>query len=233
MCSRESDLRLLLAEDDQTLCAKLVRVLHAEAFAVDVAGNGEDAAHLGSTESYDCVILDLGLPVVDGISVLRQWRAEGLAVPVIVLTARDAWADKSTAFAAGADDYLTKPFLPQELVVRVRALVRRARGQTAEIVSCGPIHHDVQTGGFFHENTPMRLTRFETQVLAKLMQFREHVVERKKLFDCIYEADSDVPANSLEVIIGRLRRKIGTVRIETVRGLGYRLTASQPAASEQ
>jgi DNA-binding response OmpR family regulator len=220
--------RLLLAEDDQTLCTKLVRVLHGEAFAVDVAGNGEDAVHLGATETYDGAILDLGLPVMDGVSVLREWRGRGLALPVIVLTAREAWADKAAAFAAGADDYLTKPFLPQELVVRVRALVRRARGQTAEIVSCGPLHHDVHTGGFFYDNAPLRLTGFETRVLITLMQYREHVVERRKLFDSIYEADSEVPTNSLEVLIGRLRRKLGAVRIETVRGLGYRLTASPP-----
>ncbi|WP_206243539.1 response regulator transcription factor [Novosphingobium terrae] len=218
-------MKILLAEDDRDLATRLSRALNREAFAVDWAQDGETALFLARTGSYDCVILDLGLPKIDGLAVLRQWREDGLNVPVLILTARYAWADKSAGFAAGADDYLTKPFLGQELIVRLRALIRRANGQKAGCVRCGPLTYDPISGAFTLGSETLRLTAFEARILTRLVQFPEAVVERDKLLDSIYEFEADVPNNSFEVLIGRLRRKIGHQMIETVRGQGYRLTA--------
>jgi two-component system OmpR family response regulator len=221
-----NDLKILLVEDDVDLAERIVRSLHREAFAVDVAHNGEDALFLGTTGHYECVVIDIGLPMIDGISVLQNWRAQGKDVPVLILTARYGWADKSAGFAAGADDYLTKPFLAQELVVRLRALIRRARGQTAGLVRCGELAYDPASGGFTMRQEALRLTAFEARILTTLIQFPEAVVERQKLLESLYEFEAEIPNNSFEVLIGRLRRKIGHHMIETVRGQGYRLTAA-------
>jgi two-component system, OmpR family, response regulator len=221
-------MKILLAEDDPQLAANLVRVLHDEAFAVDWARDGEDVLHLGETSDYDCCVLDLGLPKLDGIAVLRAWRAEGRDFPVLILTARDAWLDKAAGFEAGADDYLTKPFLSQELIVRVRALVRRARGQKVEPVRCGALAYDPVSGDFALDGAALRLTAFEIRILTRLMQSPGSLVRREQIFESVYEHDSEVPVNSLEVIIGRLRRKIAPTRIEVVRGHGYRLSG-EPA----
>jgi two-component system OmpR family response regulator len=221
-------MKILLVEDDGPLAAKLVRALHAQAFAVDLAINGEDAIHLGETGRYDCVVLDLGLPKIDGIGVLKHFRRLGLDFPVLILTARDGWSDKEAGFNAGADDYLTKPFLAAELGLRLRALMRRARGQKAEPLRCGPLSYDPQTGAFAIHDKALRLTAYETRILAKLIQFREAVVERDVLFDAVYEFEAEVPVGSFEVLISRLRGKIGAQMIQTVRGAGYRLTAIAP-----
>lgn len=218
-------MKVLFAEDDEDLSARLARALNREAFTVDLAHDGEQALFLGGTGTYDCVVLDLGLPGGDGLSVLEQWRRGGMDVPVLILTARYDWADKAAAFAAGADDYLTKPFLAQELVVRLRALIRRARGQPADVVRCGVLAYHPTSGAFTLGEEQLRLTAFEARLLTKLIQFPEAVVDRDKLLDSLYDFDSEVPANSFEVLIGRLRRKIGHQMIETVRGQGYRLTA--------
>lgn len=218
-------MRILLVEDDAQLADSVARALRAEHFAVDIADNGEDGGHLGATEPYDAAVLDLGLPIIDGISVLRQWRAEGRALPVLILTARDGWPEKVEGFKAGADDYLVKPFRVEELVMRLRALVRRAEGHSAARIACGPLSFDAQTGQFEHHGLPLRLTALEWRVLSRLMLRREIVVERLDLIDHVYEGDADPDSNSLEVIVGRLRRKIGPELIETVRGRGYRLTA--------
>ena len=218
-------MRILLVEDDVTLAEGIARALRAENFAVDVAGNGEDGGHLGATERYDAAVLDLGLPLRDGISVLRGWRAEGRDLPVLILTARDGWSDKVEGFKAGADDYLTKPFRIEEVVMRLRALVRRAAGHAAARVTCGPLTFDAQLGTFELDGLPLRLTAFEWRVLSALILRREVVIERADLIERVYEGDADVDSNSVEVIIGRLRRKIGPDMIETVRGRGYRLTA--------
>lgn len=218
-------MRVLLVEDDTALSEAIARALRAESFAVDVADNGEDGGHLGATEAYDVAVLDLGLPRRDGLSVLSEWRSGGRTFPVLILTARDAWSDKVLGFKAGADDYLVKPFRVEELVMRLRALVRRAAGHAASVIHCGPLSFEAQTGQFQLDAMPLKLTAFEWRVLSCLMLRKEAVVERLDLLERVYEGDADVDSNSLEVIIGRLRRKIGASLIETVRGLGYRLTA--------
>ncbi|MPS69764.1 response regulator [Novosphingobium aerophilum] len=216
-------MRVLVVEDDQPLAEEIARTLRAENFAVDIANDGEDGRHLGATERYDAAVLDLGLPKVDGITVLQNWRADELDLPVLILTARDAWSEKVAGFKAGADDYLIKPFRVQELVMRLRALVRRSRGHAATRIKCGSLTFDVQLGHFEMDGLPLRLTAFEWRVLSALMLRKDMVVERRELIDKAYEYDADVDSNSLEVIIGRLRRKVGSDMIQTVRGRGYRL----------
>ncbi|MDH7639327.1 response regulator [Sphingomonas oryzagri] len=217
-------MKILLAEDDAQLSFGLIRLLRGEGFVVDHCVNGVDAHHLGLVGDYDCGVLDLGLPMMDGALVLEAWRGARREFPVLILTARDAWVEKAAAFKAGADDYLTKPFLSQELVARVRALGRRARGQSAQAVCCGDLSYRPTSGEFRLADQPLRLTAFESRILSKLFQFKGVVVEREKLFDAIYGEEDEAPENSLEVIMGRLRRKIGAAKIMTVRGQGYLLT---------
>ncbi|MBN8816254.1 MAG: response regulator transcription factor [Sphingomonas sp.] len=216
-------MRILLVEDDKDLGPIVARALREENFAVDLVAGGIDAAHLGDTELYDAAVLDLGLPGLDGVSVLKAWREAGKAVPVLVLTARDGWSDKVAGFKAGADDYLVKPVRVEELVMRLRALVRRAAGHANARIDCGPLSFDSQTGQFELDGLPLKLTAFEWRVLSQLMLRRGAVVERLELLERVYEGDADVDSNSLEVIVGRLRKKIGAKIIETVRGRGYSL----------
>jgi two-component system, OmpR family, response regulator len=218
-------MKVLVVEDDRPLAGELARVLRNEGFAVDLADNGEDGAHLGGTESYDAAVLDLGLPVRDGISVLQDWRAERRSFPVLILTARDTWTDKVAGFRAGADDYLTKPFMADEVVLRLRALVRRANGHASATMTCGALAFDTQTGQFELNGAALTLTAFEWRILSALMLRKEIVVPRFDLIERVYEFNADVDSNSIEVIIGRLRRKIGADMIVTVRGHGYKLTA--------
>jgi DNA-binding response OmpR family regulator len=218
-------MKILLVEDDEALASHIAAELRGEHFAVDVARNGEDGAHLGATERYDAAVLDLGLPKKDGLTVLHEWREGGHALPVLILTARDAWSEKVAGFKAGADDYLIKPFRVQELVMRLRALVRRASGYGAARIACGRLEYDTQLGSFTLDGLPLRLTAFEWRVLSALILRKGIVIERAELLERVYEYNADVDSNSLEVIIGRLRRKIGTEMIQTVRGRGYSLTA--------
>jgi two-component system OmpR family response regulator len=217
-------MRILLVEDDRDLGPALAAALRAESFAVDFAANGIDGGHLGETEAYDAAVLDLGLPGRDGIGVLQGWRAAGRNLPVLVLTAREGWSDKVAGFKAGADDFLLKPVRIEELVMRLRALIRRSAGHGQPRLDCGPLGFDTQTGSFELDGLPIRLTAFEWRVLSQLMLRKEAVVERLDLLERVYEGDADVDSNSLEVIVGRLRKKIGASLIETVRGRGYRLT---------
>lgn len=217
-------MRILLVEDDRDLGPGIARALRDEHFAVDLAIDGIDAGHLGETERYDAAVLDLGLPGKDGVSVLRDWRAAERALPVLVLTARDGWSDKVAAFKAGADDYLQKPFRIEELVMRLRALVRRSAGHAQPRLECGPLTFDSQSGQFELDGWPLKLTAFEWRVLTQLMLAKGAVIERLDLLERVYEGDADVDSNSLEVIVGRLRKKVGATLIETVRGRGYRLS---------
>lgn len=218
-------MKILLVEDDRLLAHEIARALREENFAVDIAANGEDGQHLGETESYDAAVLDLGLPKVPGVEVLRGWRKHGRHLPVLILTARDGWTDKVDGFKAGADDYLTKPFRIEELVMRLRALVRRASGHAAPRISCGPLSFETQTGVFELDGLPLKLTALEWRVLECLILRKGTVVERGLLAEKIYEGDVGTDSNSIEVIVARLRRKIGKALIETERGRGYKLNS--------
>jgi len=219
-------MRVLLVEDDMDLSSRLAASLRTENFVVDIARNGEDAEHAGLTEIFDVAILDLGLPKIDGVSVLKSWRDADRSFPVLVLTARDGWPDKVASFKAGADDFLTKPFKIEELVLRIRALVRRATGHASARINCGPLTFDAQLGTFEHNGVPLKLTALEWRVLSCLTLRKETVVDRRELLERVYDGDAEVDSNSIEVIIARLRRKIGPEHIETVRGRGYMLTAA-------
>ncbi len=216
-------MKILLVEDDRLLSHQIAQALREQNFAVDIAVDGEDGQHLGETESYDAAILDLGLPKVAGTVVLRAWRQAGRQLPVLILTARGGWSDKVDGFKAGADDYLTKPFRVEELVMRLRALVRRAAGHAEPRIVCGALSFVAQTGVFERDGLPLRLTALEWRVLECLMLQKDVVVERLVLAEKVYEGDAGTDSNSLEVIVARLRRKVGRDAIETVRGRGYRL----------
>jgi DNA-binding response OmpR family regulator len=219
-------MRVLLVEDDTDLSKRIANSLRAESFVVDIARNGEDAQHSGLTEIYDVAVLDLGLPKIDGVSVLKSWRAGDRTFPVLILTARDGWPDKVESFKAGADDFLTKPFKIEELVLRLRALVCRSTGHASSKIICGPVAFDAQLGTFELSGLPLKLTALEWRVLSCLILRKDVVVDRRELIERVYEGDAEVDSNSIEVIVARLRRKIGSELIETVRGRGYMLTVA-------
>ena len=216
-------MRLLLAEDDPDLAHSLRLSLADAGYAVDLARDGEEAAFLGETEPYDLVVLDLGLPVLDGVSVLRRWRASGVTAPVLILTARDGWAEKVAGFDAGGDDYLTKPFNTPELLARLRALLRRAAGRASANLSSGDLVLDPGAAVVTLAGQPVRLTSLEYRLLHYLMMHAGRVVSRTDLVEHLYDQDFDRDSNTMEVIVARLRKKIGADRILTQRGLGYRL----------
>ena len=218
-------MRILLVEDDATLRAQLRAALVDAAYVVDESDNGRDAHFLGDTEAFDAVVLDLGLPQLDGLSVLRRWRDAGRSMPVLILTARDAWNEKVGGIDAGADDYLSKPFHMEELLARLRALIRRASGQASPVLRCGPVTLDTRSGRVTVDGQPVALTGHEYKVLDYLMHRPGTVVSRTELTEHIYAQDHDRDSNTIEVFVGRLRKKLSTDLIETVRGLGYRLVA--------
>jgi two-component system OmpR family response regulator len=215
--------RILLVEDEPTLAGQVQASLAAAGYAVDMAADGLDAWHLGANEPYDAVILDLGLPRLDGLSVLRRWRAEQVNVPVLILTARDSWTEKVEGIDAGADDYLAKPFRMEELQARIRALIRRAHGMPAPELSCGPVLLNPRAGTVTVEGAAVVLTAHEFKVLDYLMHHPGSIISKTTLTEHIYAQDFDRDSNTIEVFIGRLRRKLGVDVIETVRGQGYRL----------
>lgn len=216
-------MRILLVEDDPTLRAQLRAGLQEAGYAVDEADNGRDAHFLGDTESFDAVVLDLGLPVLDGLSVLKRWRSAGRVVPVLILTARDNWSEKVAGIDAGADDYLTKPFHMEELLARLRALIRRAGGLASPLLQCGDLALDTRSGRVTLQGQTIALTSHEYKVLAYLMHRPGAVVSRTELTEHIYAQDFERDSNTIEVFVGRLRKKLPPALIETVRGLGYRL----------
>lgn len=216
-------MRVLLIEDDPILRKQLREALVLAGYAVDEADNGRDAQYLGESQAFDAVVLDLGLPVIDGLTVLKRWRDTARSMPVLILTARDNWSDKVSGIDAGADDYLTKPFHMEELLARVRALIRRAAGQASAVMRHGEICLDTRSGKVTLAGQPIALTSHEYKVLAYLMHRPGAVVSRTELTEHIYAQDFDRDSNTIEVFIGRLRKKLPPSLIETVRGLGYRL----------
>ena len=218
-------MRILVVEDEPVLQVQLAEGLGAAGYAVDRADNGIDAQYLGHSEPYDAVVLDLGLPQMDGITVLKKWRSAGRTMPVLILTARGGWHEKVAGIDAGADDYLSKPFHMEELLARLRALIRRAGGHASAELSCGSLTVDTRNSRVTVDGQALALTSHEYRVLAFLMQHRDQVVSRGDLIEHIYAQDFDRDSNTVEVFIARLRKKLPPGLIETVRGLGYRLSA--------
>jgi two-component system, OmpR family, response regulator len=219
-------MRLLIAEDDKDLNRQLLQALMQQGYVVDCAFEGEEAAFLGETEPYDAIILDVGLPLLDGITVLKNWRAKDILTPVLILTARDRWSDKVQGFDAGADDYLTKPFHMEELLARVRALLRRSSGQAQDEIVCGAVRVNVRSGGVFvrkGDEISIKLTSHEYRLLVYMMRHMGQILTRSTLIEHIYDQDFDRDSNTIEVFIGRIRRKLGVDLIQTVRGLGYKI----------
>ena len=216
-------MKILVVEDESLLRKQLASAAESAGYAVDCADNGERADFLGQTETYDAAILDLGLPAVDGLTVLRRWREAGVRMPVLILTARGSWHEKVQGIDGGADDYMSKPFRMEEVLARLRALIRRATGQVIPELQCGAVTLDPRTSRVALNGTPVKLTGHEFRVLSYLMHHRGRIVSQSELTEHIYAQDFDRDSNTVEVFIGRLRRKLGSTFIETVRGMGYRI----------
>lgn len=217
-------MRVLVVEDEPRLAARLDTVLSTAGFVVETASNGIDALHYGQTESFDAIVLDLGLPDMDGLTVLERWRAAGRGTPVLILTARGRWHEKLSGFNAGADDYLTKPFETEEVVVRLRALIRRSAGHASPVLECGPLKLDVNAARFELKGEPLSLTAQEHRILAFLMHHPGRIVSRTELIEHVYDRNFDRDSNVIDVLIGRIRRKLGRELITTVRGQGFLLS---------
>ena len=220
-------MRALVVEDDPDLNRQLVSALDEAGFAIDTAFDGEEGYFLGDTEPYDVVILDIGLPKMDGISILEEWRRSERNMPVIILTARDRWSDKVAGMDAGADDYLAKPFHMEELLARIRAQVRRAAGHAKNEIECGAVRLDTRSARVTCDGQVVKLTSHEYRLLAYLMHHNDRIVSRTELVEHLYDQDFDRDSNTIEVFIGRLRKKIPPDLIKTVRGLGYRMSADE------
>jgi two-component system OmpR family response regulator len=214
-------LRLLVVEDDKDLNRQIVTALQQAGYAVDRAYDGEEAQFLGDTEPYDAVVLDIGLPKKDGVAVLEEWRRAGRVMPVLILTARDRWSDKVQGFDAGADDYVAKPFHMEEVLARIRALLRRAVGHATSEIVCGPVRLDNKSGRVVVDGAPIKLTSHEYRLLAYLLHHGGRVISRSEIIEHLYDQDFDRDSNTIEVFVGRLRKKLGVEVIQTVRGLGY------------
>lgn len=222
-------MRMLVVEDDPDLNRQLSDALSEAGYAVDRAFDGEEGHFLGDSEPYDAVVLDLGLPVMDGLSVLESWRRDGRTMPVLILTARERWSDKVQGIDAGADDYVTKPFHVEEVLARLRALVRRSAGHASNELVCGDIRLDVKAGRVTRDGNPVKLTAQEYKLLNYLMHHPTKVVSRTELTEHLYDQDFDRDSNTIEVFVGRLRKKLGSDVIATVRGMGYRLSSGDDA----
>ncbi|HQC98732.1 MAG TPA: response regulator transcription factor [Aquabacterium sp.] len=216
-------MRILVVEDEPTLSDQLVQAIAEAGHTVERARDGHEAHYLGEVEEFDAVVLDLGLPVLDGLTVLRRWRAAGRNMPVLILTARSAWQEKVAGIDAGADDYLAKPFHMEELLARLRALLRRGGEHASAEWQCGSITLDTRQARVLVAGQALSLTSHEFKLLAQLMQRKGQVLSRTELSEHLYAFDSDRDSNTIEVFVGRLRKKLPPGSIETVRGLGYRL----------
>ena len=227
-------MRVLVIEDDPNLSRQLASALHSAGYVVESAMDGEQGHYLGDTSDFDVVVLDLGLPGMNGTEVLRKWRDAGRAMPVLILTARDLWSDKVAGIDAGADDYLAKPFHMAELLARVRALIRRSAGRADPVLVSGAIRFDTRSGTVTRDGVPVVLTTFEQRLLQFLMHRTGQIVGRSEIIEHIYAQDFDRDSNTVEVFVRRLRLKLGAESIETVRGQGYRMPlgdGSQPTGA--
>jgi two-component system OmpR family response regulator len=214
-------MRVLVAEDDPVLSAQIKSALTEEGRAVDTVNSGEEALFLGSSEPYDLVVLDIGLPERDGISILKKWRHDDISVPVLILTARDGWSERVDGLDAGADDYMTKPFHMPELSARIRAMLRRQAGRTDPVFRKGEYSFDTRTNRVLKDGMPVNLTAQEISVLSYLFHNAGRAVSRTELSDHIYEYDGDRDSNTIAVFVNRLRKKLGSDLIQTSRGQGY------------
>jgi len=222
-------MRLLVVEDDPDLNRQLVEALTESGYVVDKAFDGEEGHFLGDTEPYDAVVLDLGLPIMDGVSILEQWRRDDRKMPVLILTARDRWSDKVAGFDAGADDYVSKPFHMEEVLARIRALLRRNTGHATSEIECGPLTIDTKGARATVDGKAMKLTSLEYRLLAYLVHHKGRVVSRTELVEHLYDQDFDRDSNTIEVFVGRLRKKLGIDLLKTVRGLGYCISEPEDA----
>lgn len=216
-------MRLLLVEDEPDLSRQMKGVFEDAGYAVDVSFDGEDAHFLGEDGNYDAIVLDLGLPVMDGLSVLKKWRDADIATPVLILTARDGWSEKVAGLDAGADDYVAKPFQIEEVLARVRALIRRSAGQASPIMSLGPVTLDTNSSRVAVDGMPIKFTAQEYKLLSYMMHHPEKVISRTELTEHIYDQDFDRDSNTIEVFVTRVRKKLGVNIIKTIRGLGYQI----------
>lgn len=216
-------MRILVVEDDTALNRQIVEALNEAGYAVDSAFDGQEGHFLGDTEPYDAVILDIGLPKMDGITVVEKWRRDGRTMPVLMVTARDRWSDKVAGIDAGADDYVAKPFHMEEVLARLRALIRRAAGHASSELVCGPVVLDTKTSRVLVNGQVIKLTSLEYGLLSYLMHHQNEIVSRTVLTEHLYDQDFDRDSNTIEVFVGRLRKKLGVDIIETIRGMGYRL----------
>lgn len=216
-------MRILVVEDDKNLNRQLQEALTEAGYAVDVAFDGDEGHFLGDTEPYDAVVLDIGLPQMDGLSVLEEWRRAGKTMPVLLLTARDRWSDKVQGIDAGADDYVAKPFHMEEILARLRALVRRAAGHASNEITAGAVRLDVRGGKVTVDGKAIKMTSHEFRLLSYLMHHKGKVISRTELTEHLYDQDFDRDSNTIEVFVGRLRKKLPDECIQTVRGLGYQV----------
>jgi len=227
-------MRVLLVEDEPQLRASLAARLQREGFAVDQAGDGAEGHFLGAEHDFDVAIVDLGLPKLDGVEVIKRWRAAGRRFPVLILTARGRWEEKVDGLGVGADDYLVKPFHVEELLARLNALLRRAAGWAEPTLRCGPIELDTRSQQVTVAGSAIELTTYEYKVLRYLMLHAGEVISKTDLTEHLYEQDFDRDSNVIEVFVGRLRKKLDPdgrlAPIETLRGRGYRLTLARDGA---
>jgi two-component system, OmpR family, response regulator len=214
-------MRILVVEDDNRIARNVAATLGAAGYVVEMAADGEEAWFRGDTEDYDLIVLDLGLPKMDGLAVLKRWRAAGRSIPVLVLTARGTWAERVEGIDAGADDYLPKPFEMEELLARVRALIRRAAGIATPVIEVGPLALDTRQMRVTVKGVPVSLSPLEYRLLAYLVHHQDRVVPGTELLDHLYGDQDAHEANALEAVMARLRRKLAPVAIETRRGFGY------------
>jgi DNA-binding response OmpR family regulator len=221
-------MRVLVVEDDQRIASDVSRTLEASGYVVETVANGEDAWFLGDTEDFGAVVLDLGLPGMDGLAVLKRWRANGRHMPVLVLTARGSWAERVDGIDAGADDYLPKPFRMEELLARLRSIVRRSAGHGSSVITAGEITLDERHMKVTRRGVPITLSPLEYRLVAHLLRNRGRVVSQQEIDENVYGHGEEHDSNTLEVLVGRVRKKLGADAIETRRGFGY-LVPEAPA----